>query len=62
MNNKVETRLCPFRITVARAHDRAADKKIFRELYKDSFGDCFGDACMAYENGHCKRLEKSEEL
>lgn len=29
MNNKTETRLCPFRITVARAHDRAADKKIF---------------------------------
>lgn len=27
MNNKVETRLCPFRITVARAHDRVADKK-----------------------------------
>ncbi len=59
MNNKTETRLCPFRITVARAHERAADKKIFRELYKDSFGDCFGDAYMA---GHCKRLEKSEEL
>lgn len=27
MNNKTETRLCPFRITVARAHERAADKK-----------------------------------
>ncbi len=59
MNNKTETRLCPFRITVARAHERVADKKIFRELYKDSFGDCFGDAYMA---DHCKRLEKSEEL
>ena len=56
MNNKTETRLCPFRITVARAHERAADKKF---SYKDCFGDCFGDAYMA---GHCLRLEKSEEL
>lgn len=63
---KTETHLCPFRITVARAHKRAnknlAKEKITQELYKDSFGDCFGDLCMAYKNGHCKRLEKSEDL
>lgn len=61
MNNKKEHRLCPFRRILVRTHKRA-EQTYMQESYKDNFGQCAGTACMAYKNGHCLRLEKSEEL
>lgn len=61
MNDEKESRLCPFRRSLMRNHKRAAQGDM-QETYTDRFGHCAGTSCMAYKNGHCLRLEKSEEL
>ena len=54
-------RLCPFKRVFIRQHRRAAQAAM-QEVYKDKLGECDGENCMAYKNGHCLRLEKSEHL
>ncbi len=61
MNDKKESRLCPFRRSLMRSHKRTSQGDM-QETYTDHFGHCAGTSCMAYKNGHCLRLEKSEEL
>lgn len=53
--------LCPFKRVFIRQHRRATQDAM-QEVYKDKLGECDGENCMAYKNGHCLRLEKSEHL
>ena len=61
MNDKKESSFAHSGASLMRNHKRAAQGDM-QETYTDRFGHCAGTSCMAYKNGHCLRLEKSEEL
>lgn len=61
MNDRKESRLCPFRRSLMRNHKHTSQGDM-QETYTDHSGHCAGTSRMAYKNGHCLRLEKSEEL
>lgn len=63
-NEFKEHRLCPFMRVFVRIHDKREElDALQRDTYKaESLAKCSGEGCMAYKNGHCLRLEKSEYL
>ena len=59
--NGEKTRLCPFKKQIKRTIRRGKHGEPDITM-SDRLDYCAGERCMAYKDGHCLRLESSEDI